>query len=142
MINQNLVFSLREMGLRITPLKEALLVILAQKEEPLSVAELQIALKKRRLTPNKTSLYRELQTLTEANVVEEMQLLPGVRSFELSRSGEHHHHFVCEKCEDIIDFENKEIEALLKKTESALKRKGLSVNTHALNLYGLCSTCK
>lgn len=142
MKNEQFLLSLREMGLRITPLKEALLSILETKAQPLSVVELQSALKKHRLRPNKTSLYRELQTFVEIGIVEEFQHISGVRSFELSKFGEHHHHFMCEACEDIIDFENEEIEELIKKTESSLKRKGMSVSAHALNLYGLCSSCK
>ena len=57
-----LLTSLRELGLRITPLKEGILKILEKEDGPLSVPELQVRLKELKLKPNKTSLYRELET--------------------------------------------------------------------------------
>ena len=140
MKNEALLSSLRDLGLRITPLKEGILAALEKAEGPLSIPDLQAKLKK--LAPNKTSLYRELETLTEANVVEETQLFQDLRSYELKREGGHHHHFVCENCKEVFDFQNEELEQTIIKIAKNLKRKGLAPREHHLNLYGLCAACQ
>lgn len=137
-----LLTSLRELGLRITPLKEGILKILEKEAGPLSVPELQAQLKKLKLSPNKTSLYRELETLTEANVVEESQLFQDLRTYELKVAGGHHHHFVCENCKEVFDFQNAELEQTIVKIGKSLKRKGHLPKEHHLNLYGLCNSCQ
>jgi len=140
MKNEALLSSLRDLGLRITPLKEGILTVLEKADGPLSIPDLQAKLKK--LAPNKTSLYRELETLTEAKVVEETQLFQDLRSYELKREGGHHHHFVCDKCKEVFDFQNEELEQTIIKITKSLKRKGLTSKEHHLNLYGLCATCQ
>lgn len=140
MKNQALLDSLREQGLRITPLKEGILAALEKASGPLSIPDLQTKLKK--LAPNKTSLYRELETLTAADAVEETQLFQDLRTYELKREGGHHHHFVCEKCKEIFDFQNEELEQTIVKITQKLKRKGLAPKEHHLNLYGLCARCQ
>ncbi len=142
MKNTMLLDSLRAQGLRITPLKKSILTILEKEEGPLSVPELQGKLKKRGLEPNKTSLYRELQSLSKIEVVEETQLFKDVRSYELRRGDEHHHHFVCQKCESIIDFDNDQLEIVLSNVARNLRRKGHRTTDHQLNLYGLCASCQ
>lgn len=140
MKNEALLDSLRERGLRITPLKEGILAALEKASGPLSIPDLQAKLKK--LAPNKTSLYRELETLTAAEAVEETQLFQDLRTYELKREGGHHHHFVCQNCEEIFDFQNEELEQTIVKITQKLKRKGLAPKEHHLNLYGLCARCQ
>ena len=140
MKNEALLSSLREHGLRITPLKEGILEALEKANGPLSIPDLQAKLKK--LAPNKTSLYRELETLTAVKVVEETQLFQDLRTYELKREGGHHHHFVCENCKTIFDFQNEELEQTIIKITRNLKRKGLAPKEHHLNLYGLCAACQ
>lgn len=141
-MKENMLLStLRAHGLRITPLKRSLLTILEKADGPLSVPELQVKLKKRGLEPNKTSLYRELQSLARAEVVAETQVYKDLRSYELKQSDEHHHHFVCQKCESIVDFENDDLEESLTRIARSLKRKGHRTLDHQLNLYGLCASC-
>jgi len=133
---------IRANGLHVTVLKEKILDVFEKIEEPLSVPELLKALKRYRLTPHKTTLYRELESLVGAGLLEELKLHDGLRSYELKHEKEnHHHHFICEKCSNVIDFNNPQLETLIKKTASALKRKGVSVRNHALNLYGDCTQC-
>ena len=137
-----LLTSLRELGLRITPLKEGILKILEKEDGPLSVPELQVRLKELKLKPNKTSLYRELEPLAGVNAVEESQLFQDLRTYELKRAGGHHHHFVCENCKEVFDFQNAELEQTIVKIGKNLKRKGHLAKDHHLNLYGLCASCQ
>ena len=139
-MDDKLLQKVRDQGLHLTSLKEKILEIFEQADTPLSVPDLTSYLKRRRLQPHKTSLYRALQGLTEAEILEEVKLLDGLQTFELKEQ-KHHHHFVCRECNEVYDFENKEIEELLKNVTKSLERKGHQPDEHSLNLYGLCADC-
>jgi len=138
----DLLSSLRELGLRVTPLKQGILKILGKGNGPLSIPDIQARLKKMKLNPNKTSLYRELETLANVNVVEETQLFQDLRTYELKKKGGHHHHFICEVCKEVFDFQNEQLERTIIKIGKSLKRKGHLSKDHHLNLYGLCASCQ
>ncbi len=130
-------------GLHMTVLKEKIIGVFEKTKEPFSVSELLKALKRCKLSPHKTTLYRELKSLVEVGIIEELKFHNGLRNYELKhKKNTHHHHFICEDCSEVIDFNNSALEQLIKKVELTLKRKGVSVQNHALNLYGLCSQCQ
>lgn len=139
----NLHDQIRAQGLHVTVLKEKIIHIFEKTKDPLSVSELLKALRRGGLSPHKTTLYRELESLVGIGILEELKLHNGLRSYELKHEkSSHHHHFICEDCSEVIDFNNTAIEQLIKKVESTFKRKGVSVQNHALNLYGLCAECQ
>lgn len=139
-MKQKWLEKIREGGLHLTPLKEKILTIFEKGHEPLSVANLLKQLRRYHLAPHKTSLYRELEALVETEILEEAKLHEGIQTYELKE--EHHHHFICELCNEVLDFEMPELEDSIKKMETQLNRKGVAIKTHSLNLYGHCSTCK
>ena len=51
----------------------------------------------------------------------------------------HHDHLICTGCGKIIEFENCDIERL---QEEVARRNGFTIQTHKLELYGLCSACR
>ncbi len=134
---------IRAKGLHLTILKEKIIGVFEKTKEPLSVQELLNALKRHKLSPHKTTLYRELESLVGVSILEELKLHDGLRSYELKhKKTNHHHHFICEECSEVIDFNNSDLEQLIKKVEFTFKRKGVAVQNHALNLYGLCAQCQ
>src|SRR5947199_361030 len=52
---------------------------------------------------------------------------------------EHHHHLVCERCERVEDLDEKLLQPLLRSVDS---RYGFHVNHTALDIYGLCASCR
>ena len=50
----------------------------------------------------------------------------------------HHDHLICTGCVKIVEFENCDIERL---QEEVAARNGVTIKTHRLELYGLCSRC-
>lgn len=134
--------NLKENGLRLTPLKVALFDLFSKKAAPLSVSEIQLLLKKKHLEPNKTSLYRELESLEEIGILSEVAVHQNIMSYELNEDNAHHHHFICENCKAIFDFHNDALEETIGKIFKNLRRKGLAPKEHHLNLYGLCQKCQ
>lgn len=61
-----------------------------------------------------------------------------IKRFEPLKPHEHHDHFVCIKCNRIIEFSDDELEAL---QESLVLRKGCKPLFHKLQVYGICDRC-
>lgn len=140
-MKKELLEKIQSGGLHQTLLKEKLLAIFEKANEPLSVPELLKKLKRYHLTPHKTTLYRELTGLTEANILEEAKLNDGIKSYELCHE-DHHHHFICQNCNGVVDFENDALEKTITNAMKNLRRKGHVTAEHRLNFYGLCAACK
>ncbi len=129
---QELLAAAKTKGLRLTALRKNLFSIFSQFHAPLSVPELTDS-----LGVNKTTLYREMETLLAHELIRAIEFGDGKTRYELAHDD--HHHFVCEQCGDVEDVENCEVE----KTASELqKTKGVLVRRHALEFFGLCARCQ
>ena len=86
------------------------------------------------------SVYRVLELLSEKGLVQRIDVGAGIARFEpLLRSGEHHHHLVCDGCGKVEAFADEELEDVLHKVEG---RTGYSVAGHDVVLRGACSDCR
>ena len=125
--------------LRLTPVRKAILNILEEKKMPLTISEIQEFLKIKQLSPNKTTLYRQMETLIEYCIVESLSLKNSVVHYEKKTS--HHHHFICNSCEDILCIENKNFEESAKNFKKSLQKNGFLVQGHNFSLEGKCKKC-
>lgn len=127
-------------GERLTPVRLALLDILSQKHEPQTTHELGAALAKRGLHANKTTVYRQLETLEQYGIVQEINLADRAQRYELIAEEGHHHHLVCLTCgriEDVAfatDIESQE--------KLIWKKNKFKVARHSLEFFGTCQSCQ
>lgn len=86
------------------------------------------------------TIYRTLNLLKDAGLVEQKQFADGKSVFELLRPDSHHDHLICTNCGRVIEFENEEIERL---QEEIAKKFGMKLTHHSLDLFGVCvPSCK
>ena len=85
------------------------------------------------------TVYRTLKLFAESGIAREIQFGDGQTRYEHMMEGEHHDHLVCTRCGTIDEFENETIEKL--QAEVAASH-GFLIETHKLELYGLCATCR
>lgn len=135
----SILLELKERGCRTTPLRIALIKILLKEKEPLSVQRLVSELTTQNLSPNQVTLYRQLETLIEHKIVDRVNLDSKVQLFEISQ--DHHHHFVCEECNDVQDVNSETLESAIHQFETHLKENGLIVGKHELTFFGECQSC-
>ena len=130
---------LRAAGHRITKVREAVMTIFETATEPPSADEIISALKRRRISVNKTTVYRELDFLLAKQLIREIDLLEGKKRYELF-DGSHHHHLVCLECRTIqcIEMDN-DLDAVEK---DLLKNAGFEVKSHTLEFFGVCARCR
>lgn len=76
-ISSNLLENLKAKGYKMTKLREHLVNLLLKTEQPLSVPEILNTLGKQFKTLNKTTLYRQLESLTAEGVVKQIELGEG-----------------------------------------------------------------
>lgn len=120
---------MRGRGYKATPQRVAVLEAL-RAEQHQSLADL------RRRCPRvgMVTVYRTLDLLTDLGLVRRLDLGDGPR-YELAE--DHHHHMICESCGDISEFDQCPIDPARLPGDGAFE-----VNSHSVEVYGLCAACK
>lgn len=131
--------TLRENGFRITTTRESILRFLEKQEAPTNAKEILAHLKKKKLSVNKTTVYREIHFLYEHGYIQEVFVDHGIRYIELAHK-DHHHHIRCSNCGDMRDIEvqaaiSNDIQRIQKKTK-------FTITDHIIEFIGLCPSCK
>ncbi len=128
--------TLRSAGFRATPRRIKLLSVLAREHKPLAVKAIR---QKLHGELDEATLYRALEALVSAGIVQKVHLGEGSASYELS--AHHHHHIVCTKCGAVEDFSDARCDALIRETVRN-SRSFARIDTHAFELFGLCRSCQ
>ena len=90
-------------------------------------------------TCDRASVYRTIELFEKLNIAQKVAV--GWKyKVELSEIFQgHHHHAVCLKCEQVIDFhESPELEVAL---QQIAQEAGFKLTDHSLELQGYCSNC-
>jgi Fur family ferric uptake transcriptional regulator len=86
------------------------------------------------------SVYRALESLARAGLVQRVDLGDGVARFEPAHAGgEHHHHLVCDDCGKVEPFEDPVLEEALERVAGG---RGYEIEAHEVVLRGACSDCR
>ncbi|MBF7017010.1 Fur family transcriptional regulator [Staphylococcus durrellii] len=80
------------------------------------------------------TIYRNLHLFKELNIIEGTEL-DGEMKFRIACTDHHHHHFICECCGDTKVIEFCPMDAIQKKLPN------VEINTHKLEVYGICEKC-
>ncbi len=137
---ESIIETLRSKGFRITKVRRSIIETLADAPQPLSALELLQLLKTTHAKLNKTTIYRELDFLVSNSLVSQIDILEGMKRYELVTSSHHHHHLVCTDCNVIqcVEMEN-DLDVLEQKIQSRHK---FTVKSHILEFFGRCSQCE
>ncbi len=137
-----LIAQLQDSGDRITPAREAIVAIFTKSLAPLSVEAIRKSLLKRKLSVNKTTVYREIEFLLGRGLIRSVHLDDSLKFYELVADS-HHHHVVCTNCAKFVDVETEGIEEYLAKLEKKLAKKiNFSAVRHSLEFFGECANCQ
>jgi Fe2+ or Zn2+ uptake regulation protein len=133
-----LLAKLRAKGYRSSRLKRRILEYLTQSQLPMTIPDIMNQLEKEEIPFNKSSLYRETDKLLEENIIIEIDLLDGIKRYEINNEV-HHHHALCVTCGAVIcvDIPN-DLEQVEKQLE---QKEGFTVNGHVLEFFGVCRRC-
>lgn len=128
---------LRTSGLKATPGRLAILMVLENAKKPLSIEKITSGLGKH--TADLATVYRTLHSLAQTGAVRQVDLRHGHAHYELASPADHHH-LICTKCGRIEDFTGCDTNQLIQEVVSKSKQ-FKKVTEHSMELFGICKTC-
>ncbi len=138
MNSKNIIENLKSGGHKNTKVRLALVEILQNASTPLSIQDILIKLKAKKLKPNKTTIYREIEFLTNLGLVSGVDFGEGKKRYE--RTSSHHHHIICVSCKKISDVNlDQDLDLFNAKI---VKQAGFKPVGHSLEFFGLCQNCQ
>jgi len=103
----------------------------------MSSADIATELKKRKLRPDRSTIFRVLAFLTEQSIAIK-KTIAGIDYFEIPR--QRHDHLVCVHCNSIEKIAVSD--HLAKQEKRIAEKKHFEVTHHSLEFYGYCKHCR
>ena len=132
---------LSKAGLKQSKQRNLVIDAFLEMNDHVSAEELFTYVKDKDVAAGMATIYRTLNLLKDAGLVEQKQFQEGKAVFEVSRPNEHHDHLICLTCDRVIEFENTQIERLQQQIADS---HGIKLTHHSLDLFGTCmqENCK
>lgn len=124
-------------GRRATKQRAAVVELLNEIDDFRSAQELHDELRKRGDGIGLTTVYRTLQSLSDAGVIDVLRTESGEAVYRRC-SEHHHHHLVCRQCGYTVEIEGPAVERWADKIASS---NGFSNISHTVEIVGTCSAC-
>ena len=134
---EKLTRHLESRGLRLTHQRRAIVQAFFSAEGHVDIDALHQLVRKIDPRIGQATVYRTLKLLTESGLAKTSRF-GGPSALYETTDEEHHDHLVCRACGLIIEFFNNEIEIL---QDQVAEAHGFKLETHKMELYGLCSKC-
>ena len=137
-MNKDAIYkNIRAQGGRITKVRKEIAQTFCEADCLMSQADILAYLKKQKIYPNRSTIFRELLFFTKNNIIVK-NTISGIDYYEIPQ--DHHHHLVCLKCNSI---EKVEIDDHLAKQERQIsKQNKFNIINHSLEFYGICKFCQ
>ncbi len=126
---------LERMGLKQTQPRRAIVQVFLEMDAHVDAEELHQRVRIQGFDIGLATIYRTLNLLTEAGLVEQKSFQDGRSEFEIVKPDMHHDHLICRQCRRMIEFENQQIETI---QEEIASKYGMKLKSHRLDLFGLC----
>lgn len=125
-------------GLRSTSQRALILDIIHRGRGHLDADEVYRRARKKKPRLSLSTVYRNLLTLKELGLIEEVHFDEGHHHYEIKPSIEHHH-LVCLGCGKVVEFE---CPVSQKMKEDISREKDFKVITAEVRMTGYCPTCR
>ena len=126
-----------ENGHRLTYARRVIIETLVQSKGHITADSLAELVHQSTPQVGRMTVYRTLELLSELGVIRPIYQGTGAAHYILMADGSHHH-LICNRCHDVIEFDDcfaDELEKLL------AKKFGFQVTSHLLEMHGLCTNC-
>lgn len=124
-------------GVRATRQRAAISALLENLDDFRSAQELHDELRRRGESIGLTTVYRTLQSMSAAGLVDTLRADTGESVYRRC-SAHHHHHLVCRRCGSTVEVGGREVEAWA--AEVAIEH-GFSDVSHTIEIFGTCADC-
>jgi Fur family transcriptional regulator, ferric uptake regulator len=129
---------LKQLHLKVTPKRQAILDILTREPAYLSPEEIWKKMKTQFNRIGLPTVYRNLEELAAGDVISKVSHPDRKLYYFLCRNKAHHHHFVCLSCRTVEDINFCALDVLQKEVKARLNGRIIS---HILQVNGYCRHC-
>ena len=133
-----IVSALEAAGYRLTAPRRALAGLIAGRSGHFTAEQLLDESRRARLGLGRATIFRSLDVLAELGIVERLDLPTGEHAFVACEPA-HHHHVVCSSCGRSTGVDDHGLESV---AAAIARETGYRVDTHRLELFGLCPSCQ
>jgi Fur family ferric uptake transcriptional regulator len=123
---------------RSTRQRAAISTLLDSLDEFRSAQELYDELRRRGENVGLTTVYRTLQSMASAGMVDTLRTDSGEAVYRQC-SGHHHHHLVCRSCGCTVEVGDREVETWASQVAA---EHGFSDVSHTIEIFGTCTDCR
>ena len=131
--------TLQATGKRLTSQRRLLLKVLAEARAHLDAEEIYALAKKKDPNISLATVYRTLNVLTEAGIVQERANIRDGQRHYYEVTNKIHYHFTCLSCRRVIEFEAPLIEQSI---AELAERLNLDIVHTRVHIDGYCSACQ
>jgi len=131
---------LKKNSLKFTIQREVILETLYNSDEHLTPEALHHLIQDKfpDLNTGIATVYRTLSLLEDSKMVTSLSFGAQGKKYELGAK-EHHDHFICTECGDIVEFVDEEIE---KRQHAIADKLNFKMQDHSMQIYGICANCQ
>ncbi|MCJ7513050.1 MAG: transcriptional repressor [Anaerolineales bacterium] len=130
--------ALRQAGFRITPQRQVILEVVAHGKDHQSAQQVHLAARRRLPGLNLATVYRTLDSLNRAGLVDLMDDTKGSLRFSLRDPQHPHAHLVCRQCGQTFEFP---VTGLSRLAQDIRRRTGFRTDLEHQAFSGLCRGC-
>jgi Fur family ferric uptake transcriptional regulator len=125
-------------GFKLTRQRRAVLSVISASGERLDPADVHAKAQLACPCIGLTTVYRTLEILSELGAVKRVHIEDGCHSYALAGAG-HRHYVICSRCNGVVEFDGCNLSVVL---EHVSARTGFRIESHWLQLSGLCPACQ
>lgn len=133
----SLVATLDRAGYRLTEPRRSLAALIANRDGTFTAPELVAEARGRRIGVGRATVFRTLEVLEALGAVERLDLPSGEHAYVVCERA-HHHHVICSRCGRTSEIADGSLQVAV---DEIARRTGYRVDTHRLELFGLCPAC-
>ena len=130
---------IRDQNLPMTHQREAVARTVFFGEGHLSVDDIEGVLRAENLHVGTATVYRTLDLLLRADLVDEHDFGEGFKRYEPRTQHQHHEHIICRECGKVVEFTSDRIERM---NVLIAEEYGFRHHHHRLEIYGVCRDCQ
>ena len=137
-MTESISSALKQLHLKVTPKRLAILTILMKEPAYLSPEEIWKKMKRQFNRIGLPTVYRNLEELAAGDVISKVTHPNRQLYYYFCANRDHHHHFVCLSCRSVEDINFCALDTLQKEVKRKLNGKIIS---HILQVNGYCRNC-
>jgi Fur family ferric uptake transcriptional regulator len=124
-------------GYRRTPQRRQVTNLIAARDGHFTAADLEADARRAGQGLGRATIYRTLEVLLQAGVVERIELADGSHAY-VACAARHHHHAICTGCGAVMEFDDRELSSVV---AELARRTGYRIDEHRVEVFGRCPAC-